>query len=788
MKALFAAVWEMSIIAAYTTLAVIALRLLLARFSSSYRYALWAAVLFRLLIPVTLVSALSFGGLFGGFAAPKLFSTGEAPVHTESAADLAAGTAEAGDAGIPAGMAAAPETPGVYEVPVTGGSPNSLATDATSPGQEADSPAAGARMPGWLPAIWLAGAAAMLIHGAASYWRLARRVRTATRIQDGVYESDRIDTPFAFGLVRPRVYVPLQVPQEELAYIIAHEQAHIRRFDHLVKPLAYVALSIHWFNPVIWAAFFLMGKDMELACDEHALRRLESVERHGYARALLSIASPRRGSFAVSPLHFARHPLKERVQRILSYRRPTWRWAATGALVLIILIAALVTNPPGKAHPPPAQATLPVYDANYGFDIAQLTAQRTPYIGAISNVVALLGAVPMPGASRSSVELQTTNEPYELIVHMDWSGAIDKGTGQPALAAHSFERQSAVLFAMVGNMGVIHWVLTPETGGDDYTITITREQANALAGGDTSSYADNPLKLIQLLYKDGAIDSTAFAHEQIEQLLAEIIPTPAEMSNPYSYIFMHRDAYERILKFGDEALAYLLGQFEQRANNDDLRGHIMMALCRDLLGEAHIFGQQAQDGTAGEATNEAEALLSPQEWYEQYKQQSPRKLPDFEPELEDPFEQLAYEAALYHNQQANKQPGEPFTIVAPTVFGHVEEEGKLRIFATVYSQSYRFVGERLAEAGGSVVPVAITYERESGKDYKLEYYEEAKDGSSFAPSIRAFSAKPVSGEPLEEIAAAILQDYGHNEERARLLQANLELHLQRHGVSTDLLQ
>ena len=130
-----------------------------------------------------------------------------------------------------------------------------------------------------LTAVWLAGAAFMLAYMLVSYLRLYRQVRTAVRVEDNVCRCDRWGTPFVLGMLRPRIYIPAGLDEPDLSQVLAHERGHIRRGDHVVKPLAFLLLTVHWFNPVLWAAYVLLGRDMENACDERVLRTLDGAGR-----------------------------------------------------------------------------------------------------------------------------------------------------------------------------------------------------------------------------------------------------------------------------------------------------------------------------------------------------------------------------------------------------------------------------------------------------------------------------------------------------------------------------
>ena len=183
--------------------------------------------------------------------------------------------------------------------------------------------------------VWLCGVIALLLYSIISYIRLKRRVFDATLLQDNIYETDRISTAFVLGFISPKIYVPLSIEPVQLSLIREHENAHIKRRDYLIKPIAFVALALHWFNPIMWVSYFLMIKDMEMSCDESVLRRSNGDIRQAYSMSLLQLSSKRSG--IVSPLAFGENDVKPRVKNILNFRKPTG-WIV---VISIVLVAAL---------------------------------------------------------------------------------------------------------------------------------------------------------------------------------------------------------------------------------------------------------------------------------------------------------------------------------------------------------------------------------------------------------------------------------------------------------------
>ena len=209
-------------------------------------------------------------------------------------------------------------------------------------------PAAEAAPPAFSPATliplaWGLGIAAMLLYAAISYFRLYRQVRISAPAGKRVYRCDTISTPFILGIVNPKIYLPSDLDERTAVSVLAHEQAHLRRGDHLWKPLGYVLLSIYWFNPLCWVAYFLFCRDVEQACDEAVIERMNPQQKKDYSAALLACAAPNR--IQVCPLAFAEVGVKQRIAGVLNYRKPKFWVVTLAALLCVSLTAGLLTDP-----------------------------------------------------------------------------------------------------------------------------------------------------------------------------------------------------------------------------------------------------------------------------------------------------------------------------------------------------------------------------------------------------------------------------------------------------------
>ena len=195
-----------------------------------------------------------------------------------------------------------------------------------------------------LTVVWLMGLAAMAVYALVSYIRLINRVRVSIRIQDRLYLCDNVRSPFVLGIFRPRIYLPSDMEPQTTAFVLAHEQAHLRRGDHLWKPLGYAILCIHWFNPLCWIAYILFCRDMEQACDEAVIRNMTAGDKKAYSAALLKCSLPR-SAVAACPLAFGELSVKQRIRGVLNYRKPKFWVVAVSAVLCVVLAACFLTDP-----------------------------------------------------------------------------------------------------------------------------------------------------------------------------------------------------------------------------------------------------------------------------------------------------------------------------------------------------------------------------------------------------------------------------------------------------------
>lgn len=202
--------------------------------------------------------------------------------------------------------------------------------------------------------VWLAGVAIMVIYTAVSYWRLRRKVSTAVILRDNIFQSENVVSPFVLGIIKPKVYLPYHMDGQDLGHVVAHEQAHIRRKDHWWKPLGFLLLTIHWFNPLMWLAYVLLCRDIELVCDEKVIKELGNEQRADYTQALVACSVGRR-MIAACPLAFGEVGVKERVKSVMNYKKPAF-WVIVLAVIACMVVAVcFLTNPETEDTPASAE-------------------------------------------------------------------------------------------------------------------------------------------------------------------------------------------------------------------------------------------------------------------------------------------------------------------------------------------------------------------------------------------------------------------------------------------------
>ena len=356
MAEIFQKALNMSIAAGWLILAVIALRLLLRRAPKRFRLLLWAVVGLRLALPWSIESALSL--IPSAQTLPEGIMLERAPVL---------------DTGISA----------------LNGAINPGFTAAFTPELRASANPLQVLLP-IAAAFWMLGAAAMLLWALVSWLRLRKRVREAVRLEENVYECE-IASPFVLGLFRPRIYLPFSLENGERELVLAHERAHITAGDHIIKPLGWLLLAAHWYNPLVWLAYALFCRDIELACDERVVRGLSLSDRSDYSQALLDLSRPR-GGVRACPLAFGESSVKGRVKSVLSYKKPAFWLVLLAVVVCVGAAVCFLTDPKEEAEPVDdgdggvvisarLEENFPAQVLDYAFACTEEMAEELSYLG-----------------------------------------------------------------------------------------------------------------------------------------------------------------------------------------------------------------------------------------------------------------------------------------------------------------------------------------------------------------------------------------------------------------------
>ena len=478
MDKLFDVVLELSWQAGLIALAVMAVRLLLRRKASRRALCLlWALVALRLVLPVRFT-----------VESPVSLQAEETPVNRVYHAMQEAGAPAPAETGTATAKPSAPSDTAAAVIPA-------------APAAEVGTLRLFAR---YLPWLWVMGMGGMAAYMLLSLVWMRLTLRRAEHVRDNVYRCAQWSTPFVLGIIAPRIYVPESVSPEDLPQVLAHERCHIRRWDHVMKPFAFLLLAVHWFNPVLWASYILLGRDMENACDELALKNADPSRRAAYSRALVSCAAQPKMA-AVCPLAFGEVAVKERVKNVIHYKKPAV-WAAVMVAVAAVIIGACLLTKPAEDK------------GGYPLDAKELYALRTPYVGNNSAVGAILDALGMPemgdtadsGTYAYSIRLDTNREPMGVTVCYAFAGDVPERSAE-------WNRQMAqrgyIAMALIENMDWFRWT-DIDQAGTSYVI-------GAVYSGDGVVYSSDHA---------GYVDALSAARESVEglQTYMDMLRTMAE--------------------------------------------------------------------------------------------------------------------------------------------------------------------------------------------------------------------------------------------------------------------
>lgn len=313
MSEFFLTIVNMSISASWIVLAVLLLRLLLKKAPKWITVLLWGIVAVRLVCPFTIESVMSL---------------------------------------IPSAETISPEimidaTPEINSgIPILNNTINPVIGESFAPDPTTSANPLQILIP-FLAIVWLVGIAGMLLYTAISYFKVKRKIGTAVLLRDNIFQSENVVSPFVLGIIKPKIYLPFNMNEQDMSHVIAHEQAHIRRKDHWWKPFGFLLLALYWFNPFMWIGYALLCRDIELACDEKVIKELNPEQKADYSQALLTCSVNRR-VIAACPLAFGEVGVKNRVKSVLNYKKPAFWIVVTAIVASVVVAVCFLTNPKTK--------------------------------------------------------------------------------------------------------------------------------------------------------------------------------------------------------------------------------------------------------------------------------------------------------------------------------------------------------------------------------------------------------------------------------------------------------
>ncbi len=425
-----------------------------------------------------------------------------------------------------------------------------------------------------LSVIWLIGMALMLLYMVCSFFMLKARMRTAVRVRGNVWQSERVRSPFVLGMIRPRIYLPFHMSSAKMKYVIAHEKAHIRRHDHWTKPIGFLVLTVYWFNPVIWAAYILLCRDIEVACDESAVRNMGVDERKSYSMTLLSFGSGHHTP-AICPLAFGEGNIRQRVKNVLNYKKPVL-WMLIAAVIVCTAVAVcFMTNPKEKIQKVDA-LEVAVKEAILEYwkdDREEVDFQCESHV-----TLAELSGERTDEKTGKTIE---TKEVYALVCEQSVSYDEEPFT---LVGASSMPAVLSFDMASDGSYNLTdYWV--PQDG--DYNEPSIRERFAALPPEvaeealDTQKYV---ISQIQDCYTQIVEYGDVDTDRVIEKLFDVIMASPDETLSPQDIIQAHPVEYRELIFYNDYTVQYIRSKIKE----DKVSGteaEVMRRIMAELTGE-----------------------------------------------------------------------------------------------------------------------------------------------------------------------------------------------------------
>ncbi|SHH86567.1 DUF5301 domain-containing protein [Clostridium magnum] len=457
LKSLFNDVINMSITASYVIFFVLTARLFFKKVPKIFSYCLWVAVIFRLVCPFSFSSTFSLLHMIDSDSSKITYIPSNIGIMTEHQVNT-----------------------GMYES--SSAATTSLPTSISNAYSSINSIDIALLIFSW---IWALGVILLILYSIIFYLILKHRLHTAIIIKENIFKSEYISSPFVLGFIRPKIYLPSALKESEQSYIIKHEQIHIKRFDYLIKPFAFLALCIHWFNPLVWLSFVLMSKDMEMSCDERVLKELGTDIKKDYSTSLLSLSANKK-LIKASPIAFGENNTKIRIKNVLNYKRPVFWVILVSTIAVVCFSTALITNP----------ASVVADTTDFSKNIYEY---RTPYVGNNSKVASIAKELPVPKTlNYRKVALFTDKEPYRVEITYETTTEVQRSILQTDEQSF-FDQNAAIIFALIGNVEQINFILSD--GNNQRIIQRTRTWATNTMAKDLWKSSDTAEKFTTL-YKE----------------------------------------------------------------------------------------------------------------------------------------------------------------------------------------------------------------------------------------------------------------------------------------------
>lgn len=557
---IFIQVVKMSYTASFVIPFILLARIALRKLPKRFSYALWSVTLFRLICPWSFESAFSL------LAIERNTTAYVAPLPAVQSAWTAVSSS-------------LPLTEQEFILPA------------------AQAPLSESLPGGFFSLFWLMGVAILLIYSAVTLVRLQRQLKDAVYEGENIYCLAQLPTPFVLGLIHPRIYLPDSLSPDEKTYILLHEQIHIRRFDHIIKVISFFILCLHWFNPLVWLAFFLSGKDMEMSCDEAVIRQLGNEVKKPYSSSLLNL-STRQATIGATPLAFGEGDTKSRIKNVLHYQKPAF-WVMMAGLILVVAVGiGLAANPKAVmdsgAHsttqsvqkqltsqsqfPDPLEkAVSQAILSHYGDSNPVGSSTEPADIICESHVtLAKLGDGPTKNNVKSSSITVYTMVLYQKYRYVD-DGLKEIG-GNHGPAAITFDLDESGVYTLAE-----YWV--PRDGS--YYGPDIKEKFPSSTWADATDTQKYILPQIQDNYAQAIAYKNFNTAPIIEKKFASLCLASSFAAQAPVVIPADHQDYRELTYYGDYTLQYIFSAFIKGGQNDT-KAQVMCAVMKDLIGDEAI--------------------------------------------------------------------------------------------------------------------------------------------------------------------------------------------------------